>query len=298
MVGYCNRVGAVAVGEGDHGQVVVRQSQDIASKSGGATRMVLRPVAPHRRHEPAKPVTAERAVGKRLVGPDLGVAARLQDGLGIERSVPFDQIFRRRDQHAGATADGGLQRVAVFQASLGIFVACGATGNDFRRLAAARALHAERPENAFFQQRQVCLSGNLFKDQGQHEIAGVAVLPFRPRLESHRHAGDGRDNLVGLPHVAVRAVSEHFLEVRNSGGVGEQLSNRHCPPCFRQIGQVLAGGIFKSEFAILHQQHYCHGGELLGDRSDLEHGVRSHRHLSFDVGKAIGFHFHARGRRG
>src|SRR5436853_6187550 len=66
------------------------------------------------------------------------------------------------------------------------------------------------------------------------------------------------------------------------------MANGDVRPALRRVLQVFRGPVVHRQLAVLSQQQDARGRELLGQRSNLENGLRPDRHVQLDVGQAIG----------
>ncbi|EEF93638.1 hypothetical protein CATMIT_01731, partial [Catenibacterium mitsuokai DSM 15897] len=75
--------------------------------------------------------------------------------------------------------------------------------------------------------------------------------------------------------------------IAQAAGVLEQVAQGDGLAVVGQLGHVLAHVVVERELAVAFQQQHRGGGELLGGRADVEHGVGADRHAQFQVGLAV-----------
>ena len=151
-----------------------------------------------------------------------------------------------------------------------------------------RVVEAQRGEQPLAHRLVPRLAGDLLDHPAQQGVAGVAVGP----------GGAERVVLTGLAEhvdvllqavVAAAGVGEHVAV--DAAGVGEQVPQGHLlgdvgvrQP---QLGQHLGDRAVELEQPLVDQHHRDGGGPHLGDRPDLEDGVRGGGRLGADVEHAV-----------
>jgi hypothetical protein len=151
--------------------------------------------------------------------------------------------------------------------------------------------HPERREDSGRGEVPQGLPADPPDDDREQEVAAVAVAELRaggevgaPLLRNgEQRIGVGRHGLVGDPAPA------HYIDViPESAGVVEQMPDGDgAGRVAGDLGEKLLDLVVEGEFAVLGQEHDRHGGELLGDRSDVEHRRRGDRHSVLDAGEAV-----------
>ncbi|KAG0748214.1 hypothetical protein G6F24_015431 [Rhizopus arrhizus] len=106
----------------------------------------------------------------------------------------------------------------------------------------------------------------------EQDVPGIGVRPAAARREIERTIADARDQPIKrnrLRHQGIDLLFGPVEIVVQAAGVGQQLAQGHLMRV-RGVRQVPGQRIIQAEFAGLLQLHDRSGGELLGDRADLE----------------------------
>jgi hypothetical protein len=133
--------------------------------------------------------------------------------------------------------------------------------------------HPQRPGHLLAEQPVQPLPGDPFQDRAQRDQpdVGVVVLVSRAHTGGQRYAQHLRDG-----HVAVPGQGD---VLRQAGGVRQHLAHRHPGlAALRELGKIPRHRRIQRQPAGVHLAQREDGGEQLGQRGDVEHGVRAHRY--------------------
>ncbi len=157
-------------------------------------------------------------------------------------------------------------------------------------------LHLKRLKDARAEEIGIGVAGDFGDDQAENDVSGVAIGPacargeFGPALagEQVQHflvlnlAVGGPDGSLALFHF----VHQVFI-VGESGGVGEQMADGDGLAVGGEGGEDFGQGLVIAQLAIVHQEHDCHGGELLGERGKTEVSGRVDCRERLEVARTI-----------
>ncbi len=134
------------------------------------------------------------------------------------------------------------------------------------------------------------LAADTLDDERHQEVAGVRVREGVARnvVEAALARDDG-ERILARGALGERAAAEQQqLDVApEAAGMVHELAKRHGVGVGRQLGHVAAHAVVEGQPAVAGEQQQCEGGELLGRRGDVEHGVGVDAHAPLDVGEAI-----------
>ena len=143
------------------------------------------------------------------------------------------------------------------------------------------AVHAERLEDSLAQEFAKRFAGCFLHNRGEQHVSAIAVVPFGSRrelrcgLQFHQREDvtvmDLRDLLPGL--IGELLVNERFV-VNQAGCVREQIANRYGFSILGKAGENGRETLVVAQFAVVNEQHHCHGRELLGERCETKVGTR------------------------
>ena len=167
-------------------------------------------------------------------------------------------------------------------------VAGGAMRDDHGIRVVAGARHAERLEDVLLQELGIGLAADLLDQVAKQRVAGVAVVHLLAWLELERLVTESRDQPLGRDRKRHRRlVVGKAREVRDAGGVGEEVEDGHLRPGWWRIRKVLADQVVDREPAAFLEQQNRRGGELLGHRTDAELCRWRVRNLPFQVRRSV-----------
>lgn len=128
---------------------------------------------------------------------------------------------------------------------------------------------------------------NLFDDETQQEVAGIAVVLPGAGREVHGSGMGDPDDFFRCQTNAVDIVRCDCLVVGNAGGMCQDMPHRHTTPFSGEKWQVLVDRVVQPEFLLLDEEHGCGCNKLFADRADLEDRLAGDGHLEFDVGHPV-----------
>src|SRR5206468_2880373 len=100
--------------------------------------------------------------------------------------------------------------------------------NDILLADDPRRIHAERLEDPLSENVTVELSSDAMNDHTEHQISGIAVIPFRSRSEVGRKSEDPLDELIlGIVFAIIDVVAPVILQ---AGSMREQMADRNRLP--------------------------------------------------------------------
>ena len=134
------------------------------------------------------------------------------------------------------------------------------------------------------------LAADTLNDKRHQEVAGVAVGERAAGIVvGSALANDRMERIFARRSFGEGATAEQqeFDVAPKTADVVHELAQRHGTGVGRQLGDELADAIIEGEPAIAGEQQQCEGGELLGGRREVEHGVGVDAHALLDVGEAM-----------
>ena len=156
-----------------------------------------------------------------------------------------------------------------------------------------RPVHAERCEDALLREVLQVLAGRAFDDDRHQKVARVAVEPLAARGKVQVALADDCGERVGVVGhvVGAETAQDHQADViAEAAGVTNQLVDRNWSArVLRQFRNELSNVIGQSELAVLSQEQDAGGGKLLRGRAQVEHGLRSDRHIPLEVRHPVTF---------
>src|SRR5581483_1633829 len=120
-----------------------------------------------------KPAVAESAV----IGEHLLARGLAEDLVGVERAVPFVEVFGGRIQGSISALDGPIEIWSILDVGQADrHVTRGAIGDQLvgSRIVSSIA-HPERPENIFREEVAISLAGEFLNNECQQVVVGVGV---------------------------------------------------------------------------------------------------------------------------
>ncbi len=154
----------------------------------------------------------------------------------------------------------------------------------------ARVDHAERPEDALGGEPPERLPRGARDDNRQQHVAGVAVQEFRARLEVERALAPDQieQATVGQRTVGGPAGEGEQAEVvAQAAGVVQQMAERDRPAEVRHLRHVRSHVVVERDDARVGEERDGRGGELFGDRGEIEDRVGGDRRARVEVGEAV-----------
>jgi hypothetical protein len=115
--------------------------------------------------------------------------------------------------------------------------------------------------------------------------APVAGLELKRKALDERVRRVAREDAVRHERAELRRLGQ----IEDARGVIEEAAQRHRVAARVEVGGPLRDLVLKAELPLVAKLEDRGGGELLGDRAGLEHGVHRHRNVPFDVGLAVCF---------
>src|SRR5881398_1249892 len=115
-----------------------------------------------------------------MCGKRVGEHLLADEFFGIKRQIPFKEIRNRRINAAVAQNRAGDALIAQFPAACSIDVTISAIWHAGESCHVGdRIRHAQRIKNLLFYERWKSFSGNIFNDQREQGISGIAVMKSR-----------------------------------------------------------------------------------------------------------------------
>src|SRR5215475_6691079 len=146
-----------------------------------------------------------------------------------------------------------------------------------------RIRHLQRRKHPFTQKISIRLPRNFRHNQSEHDISGIAVIPFRSRCKlplalffQQRQHFRILNLLLRTPNRAsrlFRRIHQIFV-VRQSARMIQKLTHRYLFSVLGKLRENPAELRFVAQFLVLHEQHDCHRRELLSHRREPKVGFR------------------------
>src|ERR1041384_2799209 len=150
--------------------------------------------------------------------------------------------------------------------------------------------HAEGPEDPLGGEVGERLPAHPLHQNGEQEEAGVAVENLGARLEVGGLLADQngeRIAVVGHGLFFDAAPLQEVDVVPETAGVVQQMPDGDRLRVARDFRQELLDLVVERELSLLRQQHHRHGGELFGDRTDVEDRPGGDRHPQLDAREPV-----------
>ena len=220
--------------------------------------------------EPAEGVGIIAATGQATGRQHQRPAFRTQQSSRTHHRVPRDEVANG-DEHR--TIGGGIQSwgdpCSVLPPRGGGQVAVGAVRHDIGFGDHANGRHPRGREDPLAQELVVRTPRHARDDDAQQHVAGVGVIPARPRGEFERQRRRYRDQLgVGVILAIVKPIAG---VVGDTAAVTEQMTNRDGLPTGRHLGEIVPHRTVERDLAVLDQRQHTGRRELLAQRTRLKH---------------------------
>src|ERR1700730_4659445 len=266
-----------------------RIALNAAAKSLPRTIKLEHRVPAQLRMVPTETVVADLTIGSADAPPERIVRNRGQQRAPIERCDPGAPVIQRQVETAvGRRIERRGDEVLVANTNIGADVAGSAIVYNGAVADHARGPHAERPEYLAGQKIAVEGSRHPRDDDAGEDVTHVVVLPLAADREVERKGLRNMDNLV----IGVFAPEvEHLtpvLGVADAGGVAQKMAYGNPFPARRTAWKIFVDPVVKRQLAAFGEQQHGGGGELLAERTRLEHCPALDRDPMLDIGHAVG----------
>ena len=234
-----------------------------------------------------------RALALRHVGlRELRLLLRGEDRLPLQGHVPAIHVPDRRVNSSVAPQipPGTVGRPGLVQrcgAALPVHVAPGDVLPPPLRQPVASVEHSRGLEQVAAQKILIASTRKQLNDRREQAVPGIGVMEALPRLREERFGQGAADDFIARDRIVVAA--EIGPQAR---GMGEEVVERDGALVRRDVGEIFADGIRNLQPSPRLQLQNRGGGELLGNRSDVEDGVGGHPNPALAIRQSVPFRQH------